>query len=146
MSARILHVEDNTDDVLLVGMAFRRSGISVPIDVATDGEEAIAMLEASLKTVVPKCVLLDIKLPGKSGLEVLDWIRSHPQLSTLPVIMFTSSLLMEDVNQAYALGANSYLQKPADLDSLCGLSKVIYEYWVQANTPPSLSPVCSAPS
>jgi CheY-like chemotaxis protein len=135
MEKRILHVEDNPDDVVLTGMAFRKAGIAVKLDVASDGDKAITALSGSLSSGPPACVLLDIKLPSLSGLEVLAWIRKNPGLKRLPVIMLTSSLIPNDINQAYDLGANSYLIKPPDLDSLIELVKTIDLYWLRTNTP-----------
>ena len=134
METRILHVEDNPDDVLLVAMAFRKAAVAAKLDVATDGQKAIAAL--SNGATPPSCVLLDVKLPSVSGLDVLGWIRQQPNLKRLPVIMLTSSLLAADINKAYDLGANSYLVKPPDLDSLIDLAKTIDLYWLRTNTPP----------
>lgn len=136
METKILHVEDNADDVLLVAMAFRKAGVNAKLEVATDGDKAVTALSNGLAGQLPACVLLDIKLPSKSGLEVLQWIRSNPATKRLPVIMLTSSLLASDVNQAYDLGANSYLIKPPNLDNLIELVKTIDAYWLRTNTPP----------
>jgi CheY-like chemotaxis protein len=136
MLHRILHVEDNPDDVLLIGLAFRKAGVAIKVDVAADGDKAIEMLSNGAGEAPPACVLLDIKLPTISGLDVLAWIRKQPNLKRLPVIMFTSSLLPEDINQAYDLGANSYLTKPSDLDTLISLAKTVEHYWLHINTPP----------
>lgn len=136
MEPKILHVEDNADDVMLVALAFRKAGAAVNIEVATDGDKAIAALQNGLSGSPPACVLLDIKLPSKSGLEVLAWIRQEPRLKRLPVIMLTSSLLPSDINNAYDLGANSYLIKPPDLESLIALAQTINNYWLRTNTPP----------
>lgn len=139
MLNRILHVEDNPDDLELTEMAFRRADIPVHIEPASDGDTAIALLEASLSdSRLPRCVLLDMKLPGKSGLEILSWVRSHPQLRRLPVIMLTSSVLTEDINQAYDRGANSYLLKPPDLEALTNLARCIGSYWLKLNVAPSV--------
>lgn len=138
MEKRILHVEDNAEDALLTQMAFRKAGLAVQIELAPDGDAAIAMLGAYSNTNIPNCVLLDIKLPGKSGLEVLECIRKQPRFRRLPVVMLTSSVLTEDINAAYDLGANSYLTKPPDLDSLTDLMKTVHQYWFQTNTPPLL--------
>lgn len=121
---------------MLIGLAFRKAGVAIKLEVATDGEKAIEMLSNGGVEAAPACVLLDIKLPTISGLEVLAWIRKQPNLKRLPVIMFTSSLLAEDINQAYDLGANSYLTKPSDLDTLISLAKTIEHYWLHINTPP----------
>ncbi len=139
MRNKILHVEDNSDDVLLTELAFRKAGVELKLEVATDGDKAIAILAQHLAT-PPACALVDIKLPSLSGLDVLAWIRKQPGLKRLPVIMFTSSLIPDDINQAYDLGANSYLIKPSDLESLIALAKTIDHYWLRTNTPPAIAP------
>jgi two-component system response regulator len=135
MQHRILHVEDNPDDVMLVGIAFTKAGASAKLEVATDGEKAITALERSADS-LPACVLLDIKLPSISGFEVLSWIRSQPRFKRLPVVMLTSSLLPSDINRAYDLGANSYLVKPPELDSLVALARTVDLYWLRTNSWP----------
>ena len=136
MQNNILHVEDNADDVMLTAMAFRKAGVAVQIDVATDGDQAIAALQPRSPNSLPACVLLDIKLPSKSGLEVLSWIRTQPRIKRLPVVMLTSSLLPKDINDAYDLGANSYLVKPSNLETLVSLAQTIAQYWLHTNTQP----------
>ncbi|HEY2081466.1 MAG TPA: response regulator, partial [Verrucomicrobiae bacterium] len=105
MENKILHVEDNPDDVMLMNLAFSRAGISAKLHVVNDGDEAIAALEnGALGGGTPVCVLLDVKLPRVSGLEVLAWIRKQPNLKRLPVILLTSSSQTGDINRAYDLG------------------------------------------
>jgi CheY-like chemotaxis protein len=134
MENKILHVEDNPDDVMLMNLAFNRAGIAARLHVVNDGDEAIAALEeGTLNGGAPVCVLLDVKLPRVSGLEVLAWIRNQPRLRRLPVILLTSSSQTADINRAYDLGANSFLVKPPDLDSLTQLVKTVAHYWVQTN-------------
>src|SRR5579871_6188261 len=112
MENKILHVEDNPDDVMLMDLAFSRSGIPVRLQVVNDGDEAIATLQNGAALAGgPVCVLLDVKLPRVSGLEVLAWIRNQPHLKRLPVILLTSSSQTADINRAYDLGANSFLVK-----------------------------------
>ena len=135
MENKILHVEDNPDDVMLMNLAFSRAGVSARLDVVNDGDEAIAALR-SLNGGAPVCVLLDVKLPRVSGLEVLAWIRNRPQLKRLPVILLTSSSQSADINRAYDLGANSFLVKPPDLESLTQLVKTVAHYWVHTNVRP----------
>jgi CheY-like chemotaxis protein len=137
MEDKILHVEDNADDVMLTALAFRKAGVAAKLEVAADGDKAISKLQSPNSNLPPACVLLDIKLPSISGFEVLTWIRQQPLLRRLPVIMLTSSLLPSDINKAYELGANSYLTKPSDLDSLVALPKTIEHYWLKTNTPPA---------
>ena len=132
----ILHVEDSSDDIMLTALAFRKAGAEVVLKVATDGSKAMAMLQNGEAGAPPACVLLDIKLPSMSGLEVLGWLRSQPQLKRVPVVMLTSSQLADDINRAYELGANSYLVKPADLDALIALARTIDHYWMRTNIRP----------
>src|ERR1051326_8457508 len=101
MENRILHVEDNADDVMLTALAFRKAGVAVKLEVAADGDKAISNLTGPNSNSPPACILLDIKLPSISGFDVLAWIRQQPLLKRLPVIMLTSSLLPSDVNKAY---------------------------------------------
>jgi CheY-like chemotaxis protein len=136
METKILHVEDNPDDIVLLTLAFRKAGNTTKLEVATDGHKAIAALTApNAAGSLPACVVLDIKLPSVSGFEVLSWIRQQPGFKRLPVIMLTSSLLPGDINRAYDLGANSYLIKPPNLDALIELAKTIDMYWLRTNTP-----------
>jgi len=139
MECNILHVEDNPDDVLLVAMAFRKAVVAAKLAAVTDGQKAISALSNNGSGPLPACVLLDIKLPSLSGLEVLAWIRNQPNLKRMPVIMLTSSLLPSDINRAYDLGANSYLIKPPDLDALIKLAQTIDLYWLRTNTPAVLA-------
>lgn len=138
MENKILHVEDNPDDVELMNLAFARAGVGAKLHVVNDGDQAIAALEktAFSGAGMPACVLLDVKLPRVSGLEVLAWIRDQPQLRRLPVILLTSSGQAADINRAYDLGANSFLVKPPDLDALTQLVKTVAHYWVQTNVRP----------
>jgi CheY-like chemotaxis protein len=137
MENRILHVEDNPDDVMLMNLAFSRAGVPAKLHVVSDGDEAIAALQNGVfSNGGPVCLLLDVKLPRVSGLDVLAWIRSQPQLKRLPVILLTSSSQTSDINRAYDLGANSFLVKPPDLESLTELVKTIAHYWVQTNVRP----------
>jgi CheY-like chemotaxis protein len=138
MENKILHVEDNPDDVMLMNLAFSRAGVAARLHVVTDGNEAIAALQqgSGASGSPPICVLLDVKLPRVSGLEVLEWIRKQPRLKRMPVILLTSSNQSADINRAYDLGANSFLVKPPDLDSLTQLVKTVAHYWVDTNVRP----------
>jgi CheY-like chemotaxis protein len=136
MENKILHVEDNPDDVMLMNLAFNRAGVPARLHVVNDGDEAIAALQNGDGGMQPVCVLLDVKLPRISGLEVLAWIRNQPRLKRLPVILLTSSSQTADINRAYDLGANSFLVKPPDLDSLTQLVKTVAHYWVNTNVRP----------
>ena len=126
----VLHVEDDPNDVLLLQRAFRRAGLTHALQVVTDGDQAVAYLTGQGQYTdrsahpLPSLILLDLKLPRRSGLEVLAWLRSDPEVKKLPVIVLTSSRLSEDVDRAYALGANSYMAKPSgNYDGLAEMVK-----------------------
>jgi CheY-like chemotaxis protein len=127
----ILLVEDDSNDVLLLQRAFRRAGLTHALQVVTDGDQAVAYLtgqgQYNDRTAhpIPSLILLDLKLPRRSGLEVLAWLRGESSdVKKLPVIVLTSSRLSEDVDRAYALGANSYMAKPSgNYDGLAEMVK-----------------------
>jgi CheY-like chemotaxis protein len=109
------------------------------------GDEAVAYLSGEGRFAdreaypFPVLVLLDLKLPRRSGLEVLGWIRSQPGLKRLPIVVLTSSKESIDINRAYDLGANSYLVKPVGFDSLLELVKSLEVYWMMLNQNPEIT-------
>jgi CheY-like chemotaxis protein len=133
--ALILLVEDREDDVLLMLRSFEKAGIKNAIQVVGDGEQAIQYLSGQGKYSnrgaypLPELVLLDLKLPGVDGFEVLRWIRTNSQLPGLRVVVLTSSDSVRDVNLAYSLGANSFLVKPMDFNRFVELSGLIADTW-----------------
>jgi CheY-like chemotaxis protein len=135
----ILHVEDDPNDVLLFQRAFRKANLPVNIQSVSDGDKAVAYLSGTdgysdrEKFPLPALVLLDLKMPRKSGLEVLAWIRAQPSLRRQLVVIFTSSKHDEDINKAYDLGANSYLVKPVGFDMLVEVAKLLHQYWLTVN-------------
>src|SRR2546428_9867920 len=120
--AVILLAEDREDDILLIRKAFQEAFINNPLQVVRDGEEAIAYLSGEGKYSnraeypLPELMLLDLKMPGTDGFDVLKWMRQQPGLQALRVVVLTSSDQMRDVNAAYQLGANSFLVKPIDFE------------------------------
>jgi CheY-like chemotaxis protein len=141
----ILLAEDREDDILLIRKSFARAYITNPLHVVRDGEELIAYLEGEGKYAnrdeypLPDLLLLDLKMPRKDGFEVLAWIRKHPTLRSLPVVVLTSSENMRDVNNAYQLGANSFLVKPMDFENFIEMSRFIGGFWLQMNKGPETS-------
>ncbi|MBN2093368.1 response regulator [candidate division KSB1 bacterium] len=135
----ILLVEDDPNDVLLIKRAFLKSNITNPIQVVDNGEEAIFYLAARgnfknrRQFPLPVLILLDLKLPRKSGHEVLEWLNKQPCLKRIPVIVLTSSQQSLDINRAYDLGANSYLVKPVTFDNLQALMNNVKSYWLLLN-------------
>jgi CheY-like chemotaxis protein len=140
----ILLVEDNANDLLLIQRAIRKAKLANPIQVATNGEEAIAYLAGGAPFAdrelypLPILILLDLKLPRKSGLEVLEWLRERPQLRRINVVVLTSSRESSDVNLAYDLGVNSYLVKPVSPDALLEMMKTVGMYWLIFNEKPEI--------
>jgi CheY-like chemotaxis protein len=138
----LLLVEDNEDDVFLMLRALKSSGIDLALQVVADGQEALEYLSAEGKYAdrslypLPLVIFLDIKLPQMSGLEVLRWLRAQPELRRTLVIMLTSSNHPGDVREAYELGANSYVVKPASFQQLVSFAKAFKEYWLVCNRPP----------
>ena len=119
----ILLVEDDYNDILLIQRAFRKAEIQQSMLQVTDGDEAIAYLSGEGQYTdrqtypIPSLILLDLKLPRRSGLEVLAWIRQQTKLKRLLVVVLTSSQENSDLNRAYDLGANSYLSSARGLPS-----------------------------
>ena len=140
----ILLAEDDPNDVLLIQRAFQRNHVANPVQVVRDGEEALAYLSGQApfadreRHPLPVLMLMDLKMPRKSGLEVLAWVRHQPGLKRLPIVVLTSSNQGPDINRAYELGANSYLVKPAGFDSLLELVKNLDMYWLILNEKPEL--------
>ncbi len=113
----VLLVEDNPMDVDLTLRAFKKRRLGNPIEVARDGEEALAyMARWEAGTPLPIVILLDLKLPKVDGLEVLRQIKTHANFSTIPIVVLTTSGEQNDIRAAYQLGVNSYIVKPVDFD------------------------------
>jgi CheY-like chemotaxis protein len=132
----ILIVEDDPDDRDLLARACRKAKVETPLHFAVNGDEALAFLNGASSIPGrprPAVVLLDLKLPGRSGFEVLEWIKGHPVLRSVPVIVLTSSRENIDLERAYDLGANSYLVKPARPEELLRMVEQIDSYWLGLN-------------
>jgi len=138
----ILLVEDNPDDIALARRAFRKCGLEKNIVIAHDGIEALNYLfnreeDADReKTNLPVVVLLDIKMPGMNGIEVLKQIRSQKRTVYLPIVMLTSSDNQQDIFQSYKYGANSYILKPVDFIKFQEVIWHLGFYWLTANKYP----------
>jgi CheY-like chemotaxis protein len=140
--AVILLAEDEEDYVLLIKRAFSQAKIPNPIHVVWNGQEAIAYLKGEGKYSnreeypLPDLFLLDLKMPRVNGFEVLKWLRSQPGLAPLRVLVLTSSDAIRDVNEAYKLGANSFMVKPMDFQDFTQLSRLIKDFWLKTSKTP----------
>ncbi len=138
--AEILLVEDNAADVRLAEEIFKEGGLSFNLQVARDGEQALAMLrrqDSYTDLIMPDFVLLDLNLPRKDGREVLAEIKQDPMLKRIPVMVLSTSNAPRDVLTCYELQANAYICKPVDLDEFIELVESIRAFWMRfAEFPP----------
>ena len=138
---RILLVEDNPSDESLTVVAFKRCGIANEVVVVHDGAAALDYLFATGtyagrdSSVLPRVVLLDLKLPKIDGLEVLRRIRADERTHHLPVVVLTSSKQEEDVLSSYSLGANAYVRKPVEFAEFAEAAKTLGLFWLLMNEP-----------
>jgi len=138
----ILLVEDSRDDADLAVHALRRGKLTNEIHIAGDGEEALDFLfcrgihaHRSFER-PPILILLDLKLPKINGTQVLEQIKTDPRTRTIPVVVLTSSNEDRDIEQAFRLGANSYVQKPVDFDQFRKTIETVGLYWLVLNRHP----------
>jgi CheY-like chemotaxis protein len=130
----ILLVDDNPHDVILIRLAFRKVGIIDTIQLAKDGGEAMRYIAGEDKYSdrrtypPPTLVLLDLKMPGANGFEVLKWIRSQENFDSLVVVVMSGSRDDVDIQRAYELGANSYLIKPTKFEDLVKMMESLKDY------------------
>jgi len=140
----ILQVEDDPNDVFLLQHAMKKVGVTNPIQIARDGQQAIEYLKGAGKYAdrkqfpLPCLVLLDLKLPYLMGLDVLEWIRKQPG-APLTVVILTASREEADIAAAYRLGANAFLTKPCQAGMLEQMVKAIKDFWLTHNTLPQES-------
>jgi CheY-like chemotaxis protein len=141
----ILLAEDDPADARLVQRAFAKCCAGISVVRLNDGDDLVAYLDGRepygkrALHPIPDLLLLDIKLPRRSGLEVLQWLRRRSDaLCRLPVVMLTSSRHSVDINRAYDLGANSYLTKPDTPAELTELVSSFHKYWFEHNEQPTL--------
>lgn len=133
----ILLVEDNPVDVDLTLRAFERRKLVNPVEIARDGDEALAWLRRWEEGEEPPLViLLDLKLPRVDGLEVLKKLRASAVSHTIPVVILTSSSVGSDISAAYENGANSYIVKPVNFEKFMDVATQIELYWCVLNEPP----------
>lgn len=137
----ILVAEDNPNDLLLLRRAFQKASVPVELHVVADGAAAIAYLSGTKgyedrdNNPLPQLVLLDIKMPKLTGLEVLEWLKEHPEHQVIPTIIMSCSNLEEDVRKSYQLGANTFFVKPNQMETLVQIIEALTQYWQSARKP-----------
>jgi two-component system response regulator len=140
----ILLVEDNPADVKITQRALKESGLPVDLIVVRDGQEAVDYLfrqgnhASGGEWRSPDLILLDLNLPRMNGREVLERLRANPTLRTVPVVVLTTSRREEDVQQMYAAGANTYIEKPQDFSRFVQVLQTIHRYWLDTALLPPL--------
>jgi len=134
----VLHIDDDPNDRELLQTAVLEAEIPFQVHSVIDAGQAIAFLSGAdayadrRRFPLPSLILLDLKMPGSSGIEVLIWVRSRPELSRVPVIVLSGSESEEDMRQAYACGANAYLIKPLGFNALVEMIKGVNLSWFVA--------------
>lgn len=135
----ILLVEDNENDIIFMSRALRKAEVSNPVRTVTDGEQAIDYLAGGRQFTdrtqypLPILMFLDLKLPKVSGLEVLGWLRTRPELKSLIVLVLTTSKEPSEIERAFELGANAYLAKPSSFSELTEMMQAIKTFWLRFN-------------
>ncbi len=144
----VLLVEDDLNDIFLVKRAFKMAQVQNPLQVVTDGQEAMSYLRGDGKYAdrqtypLPKLMVMDIKMPRKSGFEVLEWVKGRPgPLRRIPIVIVSSSEDPDHINRAYELGANAYMVKPVNFRRVEHLFQSITQYWGLECAKPELQEV-----
>jgi two-component system response regulator len=144
-SQLILIVEDNDDDYIATMRAFKRANLVNPVYRCTNGDQALDYLfqrgefSAPGKAPRPNIILLDLNLPGTDGRSVLHTIKAAADLQKIPVVVLTTSNSELDIDQCYAAGANSYVQKPVDFEGFIQAIARLSEYWLEVSVLPKNS-------
>lgn len=151
----VLHIDDDPNDTELLQAASRQAGVPFVLQRIQDGEQAIAYLSGlgvyadRRRYPLPALILLDLKMPRTSGFEVLKWMRKHPQLGGVPIVVFSGCERQDDIQLAYSMGANSYIVKPLGFQELVRVAETLHTVWLarplrpaepaSAMSPPGLS-------
>ena len=143
----ILLAEDTDSEVELFQMALKLIGRVRSLSVVRDGEQAISFLRGEPPFELkgrpsPNVIVLDLKMPKLSGLEVLEWLRQHPECSVIPTVVFSNSMHESDIEEAYKLGANAFFAKPSQFEQLKEILELILGFWDRALRPVLKNPVC----
>lgn len=137
----ILIVDDQPNDLVFIENSFRAIGVTDPIHVVHDGQEAISYMMGEgkysdrSKYAYPTFITIDLKMPGADGFAVLEHLKNNPAWAIIPTVILTSSRDPDDIKKAYMLGASSYHVKPDSLEDLRQLLKVLHDYWMTCEVP-----------
>ena len=135
MVKQILVADDDADDAEEIMLVLQNAGLTNPVATVADGEETVAYLQGEgpfadrEKFPLPSILFLDLKMPRRNGLEVLDWLRQQPQLTNMLIVVLSGYDNPTDVSRAYQLGAHTFLTKPIKPEDVDRLRKTFYRYW-----------------
>ncbi|CAN5118185.1 response regulator [soil metagenome] len=129
---RVLIVDDDPDDQFLIKTAFEQESEKFILDIASDGNEVLTMIQTPL--FLPDLILLDLNMPFVSGFGVLQYLKESPRHCHIPVIILTTSSQPDDVEQAYKFGANTFISKPSSHQELTRLVRHLRVYWFELAT------------
>jgi CheY-like chemotaxis protein len=143
----ILIAEDDTGDAAMLKRALRDVGFNNPFHVSPDGQDVIKYLRGEKpyddrkKHLFPRILIMDLKMPGMDGFELLEWIRDHKECSVIPRVILSTSRDPRNIQRAYQLGVNSYIYKPPTFEGLVNRLDLVFHYWEMCEKP-SLPPRC----
>jgi len=138
----VLVAEDDENDAFLLKRALEKNRIGMPVHVCGDGEEAMDYLKGKGQYAnrdlfpFPRVIVTDLKMPRRSGFDILRWLQSHPECNLIPKIVLSASDQEADVILAYQLGVNCYFRKPSTVAELTTLVRRVYDLWTLAAIPP----------
>jgi CheY-like chemotaxis protein len=139
--ATILVVEDDENDQFFIERAFRKLGVTDPIQIVGDGAEAISYMMAEgkyadrSKFAYPTFIMTDLKMPRADGFAVLEFLKGNPQWAVIPTVVFSASKDLDDIKKSYMLGASSYHVKPQLPEQLQNQLSVLHAYWLTCEVP-----------
>jgi CheY-like chemotaxis protein len=137
----ILIAEDNEGDAAILQRALRQVGFNNPFHISPQGEDVLKYLrgeppyEDREKFRFPRVLIMDLKMPGMDGFEVLTWLREHEECNVIPRIVLSTSRSEKDIQRAYQLGVNSYIYKPPTFDGLVSRLEIVFAYWEMCEKP-----------
>jgi CheY-like chemotaxis protein len=141
----VLLADDDENDILFFKRAWQEAGVEHPLHIVVDGQEAVDYLAGSEKFAdrkkypLPGLIILDLKMPRKTGMEVLEWRAAQPVIESIPTVVLSSSAHRYDIELAYRLGANAFVVKPISVAERIEVARVIKRFWLELNKPPIAS-------